>query len=84
MQNSILTNMTSIKIQNNFNYTQNNISASLKRMASGVRLNQAKDGAADYVISSKMENRLSGLDGSVNNISHGQNMLLQTKDFPDF
>ena len=77
MQNSILTNMTSIKIQSIFNTTQNDISTSLKRMASGVRLNQAKDGAADYVISTQMKNRLSGLNGSIDNISHGENMLLE-------
>ena len=77
MQNSILTNMTSIKIQSIFSTTQNDISTSLKRMASGVKLNQAKDGAADYVISTQMKNRLSGLNGSIENISHGENMLLE-------
>ena len=77
MQNSILTNMTSIAIRRNMYNSQYNISSSLERMASGVRLNQAKDGAAEYAISSKMGNRISGLNGSIDNISHGQNMLLQ-------
>ena len=44
-------------------------------MASGVRLNQAKDGAADYCITSKLNNQLSGLDVAMNNLSHGNNLL---------
>ena len=77
MQNSILTNISSIRIQNNLNYAQNNITSSLKRMASGIKLNSAKDNAADYAISSKMENKISGMNVATNNTKHGQNMLLQ-------
>ncbi|MBR3605617.1 MAG: flagellin, partial [Candidatus Gastranaerophilales bacterium] len=67
--------MTSIKIQSIFSTTQNDISTSLKRMASGVKLNQAKDGAADYCITSKLNYQLSGLDVAMSNLSHGNNLL---------
>ena len=77
MYNSILTNMTSLAIQRNLNNSQVGISTSLKRMSTGIKLNQAKDGAADYAITSKMENRISSLSNATNNIAHGQNMLLQ-------
>lgn len=75
MYNSILTNITSIKVINNLNFAQNNISTSLKRMASGVKLSQAKDGAAECSISKKYEQKLSGLDIASNNLSHGNNLI---------
>ena len=75
MYNSILTNMTSLAIQRNLNNSQVGISTSLKRMSTGIKLNQAKDGAADYVLSRKVNSKLSGTDVAIDNIGHGNNLL---------
>ena len=75
MQNSILTNMTSMAIRRNMYNSQNNISSSLERMASGLKLNRAKDGAADYVLSSQLEDKITGIDVAMGNLSHGNNLL---------
>lgn len=75
MQNSILTNMASLAIRRNLYSSQNSISSSLERMASGVKLNRAKDNAADYCITSKLNYQLSGMDIATSNLSHGNNLL---------
>ena len=75
MQNSILTNMTSMAIRRNMYNSQNNISSSLERMASGLKLNRAKDGAADYVLSSQLEDKIRGMNIANQNVSHGAGLL---------
>ena len=73
--NSILTNTAALTIRNNLNVSNRKISCALERMSSGLKINRAKDNAANYVISSKLQNKLSGLDVAMNNLSHGQNLL---------
>ena len=73
--NSLLSNTSSIKIQNNLNKNTNNLSISLERMASGLKINRAKDDAAGYVISSKTNVQLSGLNIANKNAMQGISML---------
>ena len=73
--NSLLSNTSSIKIQNNLNKNTNNLSISLERMASGLKINRAKDDAAGYVISSKTNMQLSGLNIANKNAMQGISML---------
>ena len=75
MVNSILTNISSIKIQNCLNISSNNLSTSLERMSSGCKINSAKDDAAGCVISSKMSTRLNGLNIAQNNIQFAMSFL---------
>lgn len=75
MNNSILTNMTSLRIQRNFNLSQKSISTSLERLSSGLKLNHAKDNAANCVISSKLKNKLSGLDIASKNTQQATELL---------
>ncbi|MBQ4647148.1 MAG: hypothetical protein IJB79_07345 [Candidatus Gastranaerophilales bacterium] len=75
MYNNIRTNITALNIQRNFNISQNNISTSLERISSGLKINQAKDNTADYTLSSKLKYQLSGLNVGIENLSHGNNLL---------
>ncbi len=75
MINSILTDISSIKVQNCLNYATNSLSTSLERMSSGCKINSAKDDAAGCVISSKMDVRLNGLNIAQNNIQFGMSFL---------
>ena len=73
MQNSILTNIASLKIRNNMNIADNKLSYSLRRMSSGLKILNSKDDASGVVISSKMNARLNGLNSVSGNIQRGRN-----------
>ena len=59
MQNSILTDIASLKIRNNIDFANNKLSTTLKRMGSGYKVLNAKDDAAGCVIASKTNAKLS-------------------------
>lgn len=73
--NSLTTNTTALSIRNNLYRSNNNLSKTLERLSSGVKINYAKDGAAECIISSKTNTKLSGLNIASNNTSHGINLL---------
>lgn len=73
--NSITTNLVALSIRNNLNSSNSNISRALERMSSGLKINCAKDGAAESAIVSKTDVRLSGLDIANQNAMHGANLL---------
>ena len=73
--NSILTNTVALTIRNNLNSSNSQLSRILERMSSGTRINSAKDAVADYVISAKLKNKISGTGVAKNNLSHGENLL---------
>ena len=75
MNNSILTNITSLKIQRTINLSQKNISTALERMSSGLKINHAKDNAANCTISSKLKNKISGLETASNNTMQATELL---------
>lgn len=75
MINSILTNISSIRIQDRLNSSGNILSTTLERMSSGYKINSAKDDAAGCVISSKMNTKLNGLNIAQNNIQFGMSFL---------
>ena len=75
MINSILTNISSIRIQDRLNSSGNILSTTLERMSSGFKINSAKDDAAGCVISSKMNTKLNGLNIAQNNIQFGMSFL---------
>ena len=75
MINSILTNMPSVFIQGKLNNSNNSISSSIERISSGFKINQAKDDAAGCVLSTRLKNKISGIDCALENISHSNNLL---------
>ena len=75
MNNSILTNMTSLLIQNNYNSVNDKMSTTLERMASGIKINQAKDDASGCVISAQLKNKINGISQAQRNIQDGAALL---------
>ncbi len=68
---SVNTNVTSMKAQGNLNNSQSNLSTSMERLASGLRINSAKDDAAGLQISNRMTSQINGLDVAMRNANDG-------------
>ena len=68
---AINTNISSIQAQNSLRMTQLNQSTAMERLASGVRINNAKDDAAGLAISTRMTANIRGLAAAVRNANDG-------------
>ena len=75
MSVTINTNVDSIKIQNILNSATSNLSTTMERMSSGLKINRAGDDAAGTVIAAKMDVQLDGNKIAQNNIQNANNML---------
>ena len=75
MSVTINTNVDSIKIQNILNSATSNLSTTMERMSSGLKINRAGDDAAGTVIAAKMDVQLDGNKVAQNNIQNANNML---------
>ena len=75
MNNSILTNLTSLSIYNDLQSANSILSRTLERMSSGFKINQAKDDASGCVISSKIKLKLNGEYQAKKNLQSGVSML---------
>jgi len=71
MSSAINTNISSIQAQNSLRTTQMNQSTAMERLASGVRINNAKDDAAGLAISTRMTANIRGLAAAVRNANDG-------------
>jgi len=67
----INTNVASINSQNRLTQTSNNLTTSMERLSSGLRVNSAKDDAAGLAISNKMTSQIRGMTVAVRNASDG-------------
>jgi flagellin len=68
---SVNTNVTSMKAQNNLNAAGSKLSMSMERLASGLRINSAKDDAAGLQISNRMTSQINGIGVAVRNANDG-------------
>ena len=68
---AINTNISSIQAQNSLRLTQLSQSTAMERLASGVRINNAKDDAAGLAISTRMTANIRGLAAAVRNANDG-------------
>lgn len=59
--------------------TENNLSASIERLASGYKINRAKDNPAGIAISNKMRAQIEALNQSSRNAADGTSVI-QTAD----
>ena len=75
----INTNVDSLKIQNLLSTSTTNLSNSMQRMSSGLKILSAKDDAAGTVISAKMNVQLNGNKTAQNNVQNA-NALLSTAE----
>ena len=67
----INTNISSIQAQNSLRMTQLNQSTAMERLASGVRINNAKDDAAGLAISTRMTANIRGISAAIRNANDG-------------
>jgi flagellin len=68
---SVNTNVTSMKAQGNLNKAQSATSTSMERLASGLRINSAKDDAAGLQISNRMTSQINGIGVAMRNANDG-------------
>jgi flagellin len=68
---SVNTNVTSMKAQGNLNKAQSATSMSMERLASGLRINSAKDDAAGLQISNRMTSQINGIGVAIRNANDG-------------
>ena len=71
MPQFINTNTLSLNAQRNLNTSQNDLSTSLQRLSSGLRINSAKDDAAGLAIADRMTSQIRGLNQAVRNANDG-------------
>jgi len=68
---TVNTNIASLTAQRNLTGSQNDLSQSLQRLSSGLRINSAKDDAAGLAISARFEAQIRGLNQGVRNANDG-------------
>ncbi|RPA30845.1 flagellin [Shewanella frigidimarina] len=68
---SVNTNVTSMKAQGNLNKAQSSTATSMERLASGLRINSAKDDAAGLQISNRMTSQINGIGVAMRNANDG-------------
>jgi flagellin len=64
---SIANNVTSLNAQHNLNRANNNVSKSVERLSSGLKINRGSDGPAALVISEKQRAQIAGLNQAIDN-----------------
>ncbi len=67
----INTNVSSLNAQRNLTNTNNSMDVSYSRLASGLRINSAKDDAAGLQISNRLTSQINGLDQGNRNANDG-------------
>ncbi|HHL34490.1 MAG TPA: flagellin [Desulfobulbaceae bacterium] len=68
---TINTNVSSLNAQRNLARTQGELSTSMERLSSGLRINSAKDDAAGLAISDRMTSQIRGLNQAARNANDG-------------
>ena len=68
---SVNTNVTSMKAQGNLGKANMGTQESMQRLASGLRINSAKDDAAGLQISNRLTSQVNGLDVATRNANDG-------------
>ena len=71
MSLTINTNIASLNAQRNLNKSQNSMSVSMQRLASGLRINSARDDAAGLAISDRMTSQVRGMNQAARNANDG-------------
>ena len=71
MPQTVNTNIMSMNAQRNLNRTQGELSTTIQRLSSGLRINSAKDDAAGLAISTRMSTQINGLSVAIRNANDG-------------
>ena len=76
---SVNTNVTSMKAQNNLNSAGSSLKTSMERLASGLRINSAKDDAAGLQISNRLTSQINGIGVATRNANDGISLAQTTE-----
>lgn len=68
---TVQTNVTSLNAQRNLGTSGSDLSTSMQRLSSGLRINSAKDDAAGLQISNRLTSQISGLNVAIRNAGDG-------------
>jgi len=71
MSQVINTNIPSLNAQRNLNATQGSLNTAIQRLASGLRVNSAKDDAAGLAIANRMDAQARGMNVAIRNANDG-------------
>src|ERR1044071_6598367 len=71
----IITNINALDVQRNLNSVGMDLSKSIERLSSGLRINKAGDDAAGLTISEKLRGQVKGLNQAVRNAQDGISMI---------
>ncbi len=74
MPQTINTNLVSLNAQRNLNTSQGQLSVSMQRLSSGLRVNSAKDDAAGLAIAERMNTQVRGMNVAMRNANDGISM----------
>jgi flagellin len=74
MAQIINTNLPSLNAQRNLSTTQTELSRSIQRLSSGLRVNSAKDDAAGLAIAERMQAQIRGMNVAIRNANDGISM----------
>lgn len=72
---TVNTNVSAMTAQRHLTYATDLLNQSLERLASGSRINSAKDDAAGLQISNRLESQMRGLDVAVRNANDGISIM---------
>nr|WP_290698511.1 flagellin [Halomonas sp. UBA3074] len=75
----INTNITSMIGQQNLSKSQNDLTTSMERLSSGLRINSAKDDAAGQAIANRMSSQITGLSTAQRNANDGISVAQTTE-----
>ena len=79
MSQVINTNISSLNSQRNLMSSQNQLTTSLQRLSSGLRINSAKDDAAGLAISERMTTQIRGLNQAARNANDAISLAQTTE-----
>ncbi|MBJ6137374.1 flagellin [Marinobacter litoralis] len=71
----INTNIASLNAQNQLSKSQNMSNQAMERLASGLRINSAKDDAAGLAVSTRFDTQIRGLNQAIRNAGDGISMV---------
>jgi len=71
----INTNMMAIQTQQNVNQSYSDLSNSIRKLSSGLRIEQASDDAAGMAVREQMRTNISTLDQGIRNAQDGISMI---------
>ena len=77
------TNLNSLLVQKSLRNSTNILNQAIERMSTGLKINSAKDNAANFAIATRMTTQLSSLDVAEDNVSIGLDLLTTASDTLD-